>query len=152
MAESTVRECFYRFCKAGVGAFGPEYLRTPTAEDTARILAENEARGFPEMLGSIDYMHWQWKNCPFAWQGMYKGHKGGCRVVLEAVASQDTWIWHSFFGMPGSNNNINVLQCFNVFAKLVEGNSPPVNFEINGHYYNKRHYLADGIHQNGPHL
>jgi hypothetical protein len=64
---------------------------------------------------------------------MYKGHKGACSVVLEAVADHDLWIWHAFFGMAGSHNNINVLQCSDVFQKLVEGNAPPVQFEINGH-------------------
>ena len=86
------------------------------------------------------------KNYPFAWQGMYKGHKGGYSVVHEAVASYDTWIWHSFFGIPGSNNDINILQCSPVFSNLVEGNAPPMNFEINGHHYNKGYYLTNGIY------
>ena len=67
-------------------------------------------------------------------------------MILEAVATHDLWIWHSFFGMPGSNNDINVLQCSPIFSKLVEGHAPPVDFVINGRHYNKRYYLADGIY------
>jgi hypothetical protein len=145
MAESTAFDCFYRFCRAVIAVFGEIYLRSPTVHDTAQILASNEARGFLGMLGSIDCMHWKWKNCPFFWQGMYKGHKKGCIVILEAVATHDLWIWHSFFGMPGSNNDINVLQCSPIFSKLVEGHAPPVDFVINGRHYNKEYYLADGI-------
>ena len=57
MAECTTIECFYKFCRVVVAVFGPQYLRTPNAEDTAQILEQNEARGFLGILGSINYMH-----------------------------------------------------------------------------------------------
>uniref|UniRef100_A0A0D3DH39 Uncharacterized protein n=1 Tax=Brassica oleracea var. oleracea TaxID=109376 RepID=A0A0D3DH39_BRAOL len=69
--------------------FGDEYLRRPTAEDLQRLLDMGEKRGFPGMVGSIDCMHWEWKNCPTAWKGQYARGHGKPTIVLEAVASQD---------------------------------------------------------------
>jgi hypothetical protein len=98
------------------------------------------------MLGSIDCMHWQWNNCPFSWQGQFKGHQEGCTVILEVVASQDLWIWHSFFGMAGSNNDIIVLHRSLVFSMLIKCTAPQISYVINGNPYDKGYYLSDGIY------
>ncbi|XP_051221134.1 uncharacterized protein [Lolium perenne] len=97
MAESTVIDCLYKFCRTIIAVFGELYLISPTTQDTERILAIKAASGFPVILGN-------------------------------------------------SNNNINILQCSPVFAKLVEGHAPSVNYEVSVRHYNKGYYLADGIY------
>ena len=144
--DSTTIESLRRFVAAVVEVFGDEYLRSPNEDDTARLLAIGERRGFPGMLGSIDCMHWRRKNCPYEWQGMYKGHVHEPTIILEAVASKDLWIWHAFFGMPSSHNDINILQRSPLFARLAKGQALEVNYTINGHDYTMGYYLADGIY------
>ena len=65
---------------------------------------------------------------------------------MEAVASYNLWIWHAFFGLPKSNNDINVLERSHVFNKLAEGRAPAIHYSINDHDYTMRYYLADGIY------
>jgi len=67
-------------------------------------------------------------------------------MFLEAVASHDLRIWHAYFGMPGSNNDINVLHRSPVFSSYLRGRSTPVSFAVNGRTYNMGYYLADGIY------
>ena len=98
------------------------------------------------MLGSIDCMHWQWKNCPKCLREMYQGHARQAIIILETVASHDLWIWHAFFEMPCSHNDINVLQRSLVFRRLCNGESLPCNYTINGRDYNMGYYLANGIY------
>ncbi|XP_042425685.1 uncharacterized protein LOC122013469 [Zingiber officinale] len=70
MGESTAIRCFFKFCEYVVEIFGDKYLRRPNADDAQRLLQMHDERhGFPGMLGSIDCMHWKWKNCPVAWKG-----------------------------------------------------------------------------------
>ncbi|XP_042415321.1 uncharacterized protein LOC122004510 [Zingiber officinale] len=62
------------FVEVVISIFGDEYLWSPNSNDIPRLLAVSEKRGFPSMLGSIDCMHWKWKNCPTAWKGMHTSH------------------------------------------------------------------------------
>ncbi|XP_021629566.1 putative nuclease HARBI1 [Manihot esculenta] len=146
IGESTAIESLKRFCQAIVEVFGEQYLRSPTAEDVARLLYIGEQRGFPGMLGSLDCMHWKWKNCPTAWAGQYTSRSGSPTIILEVVADYDLWIWHAYFGMPGSNNDINVLESSHLFSDLAKGIAPPAHYIIQGNVYNTGYYLADGIY------
>ncbi|XP_048609380.1 putative nuclease HARBI1 [Brassica napus] len=146
LGETTALLCLENFVEGIINLFGDEYLRRPTPEDLQRLLDIGEIRGFPGMIGSIDCMHWEWKNCPTAWKGQYTRGSGKPTIVLEAVASQDLWIWHAFFGPPGTLNDINVLDRSPVFDDILQGRAPKVNYIVNGHEYHLAYYLTDGIY------
>ncbi|GKC15350.1 putative nuclease HARBI1, partial [Tanacetum coccineum] len=67
-------------------------------------------------------------------------------ILLEAVASQDLWIWHAFFGVVRSNNDINVLYQSPLFKDLKTGRAPEIPFVANGVTYRSGYYLVDGIY------
>jgi hypothetical protein len=54
-------------------------------------------------------MHWDWEKCSATWQGQFQDKDKNRSIILEAIADQSLWIWHAFFGLPGGNNDINVL-------------------------------------------
>jgi hypothetical protein len=146
VGESTVLETLKTFVNTIIQVFGEEWLRLATNEEVQHILAVNAARGFSGMLGSIDCMYWEWSSCPTAYHGMYRRHMGKPTIILEAVATCDLRIWHAFFGMPDSHNDINMLQRSPVFDDLANGRAPPVEFNVNGTDYHMGYYLADGIY------
>lgn len=94
MGESTSRLCLDNFNMCVMDLFMLEFLRKPTWSDIQSIYEKHEGEhGFPGMLGSIDCMHWAWKNFLVAWQGQLgRGDKRYPTIMLEAVASQDLWI------------------------------------------------------------
>ena len=147
IGKSTALVCLDKFAQGVIDVFGGEYLRRPTREDVESILQVNESRGFPGMLGSIDCMHWRWEKCPLAWRGQFtRGDYGVPTMILEAVASQDLHIWHAFFGIAGSNNDLNVLNNSPLFFDALKGEAPQVQFSVNGNEYSTGYYLADGIY------
>ena len=126
--------------------FGQAHLRKPTTEDIDRLLMIGEFPGFLEMMGSIDFMHWEWKNCSTAWKGQYARGSGKSSIVLEVVASQDLWIWHMFFRPPGTLNGINILDRSPVFDDILQGRAPGVNYLVNGNEYHLGYYPTYGIY------
>jgi hypothetical protein len=59
IGEDTTIKLVRLFAKTIIRIFGLEYLRSPNEEDTIKLMAMSEKRGWPGMLGSIDCMHWK---------------------------------------------------------------------------------------------
>jgi hypothetical protein len=99
--ESTTMESMKRFYKAIRVQFGDHYLRQPTREEFETQLSINATYGLPGMFASLDCMHYEWKNCPIAWQGDFGDRDGDKSIILEALADQSLHIWHVLFGLQG---------------------------------------------------
>jgi hypothetical protein len=66
IGETIAIKSLEKFVNVMVSIYSNEYLRSLNIDDVARLLEVGKSRGFPRMLGSIDCMHWTWKNCPSA--------------------------------------------------------------------------------------
>ncbi|KAL1216804.1 hypothetical protein V5N11_025296 [Cardamine amara subsp. amara] len=118
MGATTASICLENFVDGIIHLFQDEYLIRPTPEDLQRLLNIGELQGFPGMIGSIDCMHWEWKNCPTAWKGQYSR----------------------------TYNDLNVLDRSPVFDDILEGRAPKVSYFVNGCQYHMAYYLTDGIY------
>ncbi|XP_057779478.1 uncharacterized protein LOC130998059 [Salvia miltiorrhiza] len=86
-------------------------------------------------------------NFPKAWHDAYTcGDQEEPTLILEAVASHNLWILHAFFGVAGSNNDINILNQSPLFSDVLDGTATPVLFEANQRYCQMSYYLCDGIY------
>ncbi|XP_042059572.1 uncharacterized protein LOC121804097 [Salvia splendens] len=133
--------------------FGAAYLRKTTASDCQSLLAmHGREHGFSGMMDNIDCMHLEWRKCLVAWKGQFTtGFK--CKhpmMILEAIADYRQWIWHAYFGVIGSNNDINVLQSSPLFNEQCWGEGLQISFVANGRHYNRGYYLEDEIYLRWP--
>nr|GEV19972.1 hypothetical protein [Tanacetum cinerariifolium] len=120
ISERSSRMALDHFYEAVMEIYGPEFLRKPA----------------------------EWFGCPYAFKGKYvrRDHGSNLFILLEVVASQDLWIWHAFFGVARSNNDINVLYQSPLFNDLKTDRAPDIPFVANGVSYPSGHYLVDGIY------
>ncbi|XP_071729176.1 protein ALP1-like [Rutidosis leptorrhynchoides] len=148
MSERVGRESLLNFTMCIIDLYNSDYLREPSSHDIQRLYEAHERiHGLPGMLGSIDCMHWAWAKCSVAWRGQYmRGDHSHPTIMLEAVASYDNWIWHAYFGVAGSNNDLNVLNTSDLFNSMLNEDMPDVPFIANGVEYKRGYYLADEIY------
>ena len=55
IGECTTTQCLQKFVKGVKKVFGQQYLRIPNSNDINCLLQIGDARGFPGMLGSIEF-------------------------------------------------------------------------------------------------
>jgi hypothetical protein len=98
------------------------------------------------MFGSLDCMHYEWKNHPIGWVGEYLDKDLLKTIILEAICTYDMWIWHVFFYMPRTNNDINVLDNSLVLHDYLLSEAKDVSFNVNGQHYPGYYLLTDSIY------
>nr|GEY38538.1 hypothetical protein [Tanacetum cinerariifolium] len=98
----------------------------------------------------LEYLrkHTEWFGCPYAFKAQYVRRDHGLNpfILLKAVASQESWIWHAFFGVARSNHDINVLYQSPLFNDLKIDRAPEIPFVANDVTYPSGYYLIDGIY------
>ncbi|XP_042044035.1 uncharacterized protein LOC121789719 [Salvia splendens] len=87
-----------------------------------------------------------------AWKGQFitRFKSKNLSMIPEAVADYRLRIWHTYFGVARSNNDINVLQSLHLFNDECRGEGPEVIFMANGTQFNRAYYLVDEIYPHWP--
>jgi hypothetical protein len=81
-----------------------------------------------------------------AWQADFGDRDGKKSIILEAIADGGLHIWHAFFGLPGSNNDINVLDWSPWVHNMLTSEARDMHFVVNGCEYDRCYLFTDGIY------
>nr|GEU90693.1 hypothetical protein [Tanacetum cinerariifolium] len=110
--------------------------------------AKTSCDSLSKLFGIIDFMDWEWSNCPTAYRTQYfRGDRGSNPfILLEAIASQDCWVYHTSFCVFGANKNVKVLRQSPLFNDLKDGKALEFPTGANDVTYKWGYYLTDGIH------
>ena len=115
----------------------------------------NSNRGFPGLFASLDVsifhgicVQWpKWVNT--------KVKKKRNTLILEAICDPDTYIWYSFFGEPGSLNDLNILKKSTIVGSILNGTMElclpqELHYSINGTVHDYLYFLVNGIYPKWP--
>ena len=87
--------------------------------------------------------------------GQHKDKEKKNMLILEVICDPDTYIWFSFFGEPGSLNDLNILEKSTIVGSILNGTmelqSPQeLHNSINGTVRDYLYFLVDGIYPKWP--
>ena len=152
VASQTAKLGLEAFCRWIIRTYGPEFLNTWGEDEIKRELEVNAKRGFPGMMGSIDCTHWQWKNCPMVWQGMYQDRNHKRSIVAEAICGHDMYFYQAYVGLPGSLNDINIMGQTTMQSNYMESGAIDMKYMVAGEEFTGAYFLAEGIYPDFPYL
>jgi hypothetical protein len=147
MSESTCHEAMYRFCEDVIAVFGEYYLRETNMDDPLSASCPSTRVGFfLGCLAALTACISNGRTVILVDKGSSKGIRKGAPLYWRLLPHKIFRFGTPFFGMAGSNNDINVLHRSLVFSRLTECTAPQISYEINVNPYDKGYYLADGIY------
>ena len=87
--------------------------------------------------------------------GQHKGKEKKNTLILEAICDPDTYIWYSFFGEPGSLNDLNILEKSTIVWSMLNGMMElhlpqELHYSINGTVWDYLYFLVNGIYPKWP--
>ena len=146
ISETTFLETRLAFCDIVLHEFEDEYLPPIDNELAKSLIKMHERIGWPGLLGSLDCSHWQWAKCPKSLHGEYKkGSKEMPTVVYECACDYQLRIWHCNFALPGSCNDLNVLDVSPLVCRIANGKTI-ADFSVDGTLFQQPYLLVDGIY------
>ena len=132
VAYQTAKKALKKFRRWVIRTYGDEFLNSWGEAEIRKEMEVNAKRGFPGMMGSIDCTHWQWKNCPIAWQGMYQDRNHKRSIVAEAICGHDMYFYQVYVGLPGSLNDIAIMGQTTMQSNYVESGAIDMTYTVAG--------------------
>nr|GEX10410.1 hypothetical protein [Tanacetum cinerariifolium] len=111
--------------------------------------AKTSCDSLSKLFGSIDCVDWEWSNCPTAYRTQFfRGDRGSNPfILLEAIASQDWWVYHTPFCVFSANNNVKVLHQSPLFNDLKDGKAPEFPVGANDPGSNTKQIRYKNVHE-----
>lgn len=134
MGAETLRQYFHSFVADLKYKYGSMYLkRHQDTTEISEIVEDYDKIVFSGFIGALDCCHISWKIYGGNLKGQYNMKNNGKlgMLVAEALCVQGLYIWSSFTGLPGTNNDLYVLYSSPLFHETANDS---FSFKITPYY------------------